>query len=236
MEKIASDVWLLRGGLPRKVMNAYLIDEGESLTLFDSGVKQMSGQIVKAVEASGKKLGKIVLGHAHPDHRGSARIVAEKTAAPVYCHELECRDAESDGGWHYYDFSKLPFYSRSAMKRLLKSWDAGPVKIAETLKEGDQIADFKVYHLPGHAPGQIALLRESDGLCLATDVLYTINPNLGINSKPHTPPVAYNQYTEMAKESIRRLAELKPSSVWLGHGRPITEDVGNSLLEAAARD
>ena len=40
-----------------------------------------------------------------------------------------------------------------AFSRLLPYWDGGPVPIAGTLAEGDDVAGFEVVHLPGHAPG-----------------------------------------------------------------------------------
>ena len=33
------------------------------------------------------------------------------------------------------------------------AWDGGPVQISGTVSEGDEIAGFRVIHLPGHAPG-----------------------------------------------------------------------------------
>ena len=36
------------------------------------------------------------------------------------------------------------------------------VPVVRRLEEGDRVAGFTVYHLPGHTQGHIALLRESD--------------------------------------------------------------------------
>ncbi len=49
------------------------------------------------------------------------------------------------------------------------------MKIAGTVSEGDEVAGFKVIELPGHAPGLIALWRESDRLALVSDCFYTID-------------------------------------------------------------
>jgi len=35
--------------------------------------------------------------------------------------------------------------------RLIATWDGGPVEIAGTVNEGDEVAGFEVVHLPGHA-------------------------------------------------------------------------------------
>ena len=41
-------------------------------------------------------------------------------------------------------------------------WDGGPVRIAGTVREGDDVAGFEVVELAGHAPGLIGLWRASD--------------------------------------------------------------------------
>ena len=63
---------------------------------------------------------RIVLGHGHPDHRGAA----PGFGAPVCCHPDEVADAEGDGGEHYFDFSKLDWYARPVMPRLIRSGTA----------------------------------------------------------------------------------------------------------------
>ena len=90
-----------------------------------------------------------VLGHGHPDHRG----VAPELGVAGLCHPDDREDAEGDGGMHYFDFSKLKPYARPVFPYLLRMWDGGPVTIAGTVAEGDEIAGFEVVHLPGHAPG-----------------------------------------------------------------------------------
>ena len=59
--------------------------------------------------------------------------------------------------------------ARWTLKRLLPAWDGGTVTIAGTIDEGEEVSGFRVVHLPGHSPGQIALWRESDRLALTTD-------------------------------------------------------------------
>ena len=120
--------------------------------------------------AAGQERGgiaRVVLGHSHPDHRGAAAGLR----VPVWCHSAERVDAESDGGAHYLDFSRLRPPARWVMPRLLQTWDGGPVQIERTLEEGDEVAGFRVVHLPGHAPGMIALWRESDRLALTLRLL-----------------------------------------------------------------
>lgn len=106
------------------------------------------------------------------------------------------------------------------------------MKIAGTVEEGDDVAGFKVVHLPGHAPGLIALWRESDRLALTTDCFYTVDM-WGRGSAPHLPEATYNFDTDEARASMRKLAALEPAAAWPGHAKPVTGDVRGQLERAA---
>jgi glyoxylase-like metal-dependent hydrolase (beta-lactamase superfamily II)/predicted ester cyclase len=228
LEDVADGVWLIRGGFPEKTMNVYFVRDGDGVLAFDAGIKQMTN----AIAAAGAELGgltKVVLSHAHPDHRGAAPGLG----VPVWIHEADKADAEGDGGAHYIDESQLPLHARLLMPRLLKWWDGGPVQIAETFKEGAEIAGFEVVHLPGHAPGMVALWRESDRLALSGDCFYTLDPTTGRKGHPRLPLSAFNQDTEQARASVRKLAAMEPAAAWPGHADPLTGDVRSQLERAA---
>jgi glyoxylase-like metal-dependent hydrolase (beta-lactamase superfamily II) len=197
--------------------------------MFDAGVSTMA----PALAATGAQMGgirRVVLGHAHADHRGAAAALD----ADVFCHPLERADAESDdAGAHYFDLSKLDAHGRLLLSRLLPRWDGGPVEIAGTVEEGDEIAGFRVVHFPGHAPGLIGLWRESDRLALVSDTFYTLDPQTGRPGHVRVPHEAFNHDTEQARASMRKLAALRPDVAWSGHAQPLRGDVA-AQLEAAA--
>jgi glyoxylase-like metal-dependent hydrolase (beta-lactamase superfamily II)/predicted ester cyclase len=227
--RVADDVWLVAGGFPSRVMNVYLIKDRDGVIVFDAGIEAMTKAISSAAAGIGR-VERIVLGHGHADHRGAAPGLG----APVFCHPDEVADAESDGGEHYFDYSKLEhLFARFAMPRFIKRWDGGPVKIAGTVSEGDEVAGFQVVHLPGHAPGLIGLWRESDRLALVSDTLYTLDPQTGRKGRPRVPHRAFNKDTEQARASIRKLAAMEPAAVWPGHADPVTGDVRTELERAA---
>lgn len=229
LEPIADGVWVLRGGFPRRTMNVYLLRDGDGVCVFDAGIRSMT----PALAALGAQLGgitRVVLSHAHPDHRGAAPGLG----APVYCHPADRADAEGDGGVHYFRFEQLDWWARRPFPHLLRMWDGGPVSIAGTLDEGDEVAGFRVIHLPGHAPGLIGLWRESDRLALASDCFYTLDPQTGLFGPPRVPHRAFNHDTEQARASIRKLAALAPATAWAGHAEPLRGDVAAQLEQAAA--
>jgi glyoxylase-like metal-dependent hydrolase (beta-lactamase superfamily II) len=233
MERVADGVWLLRGDL-RKGFDIYFLEDGDGVVQFDAGTKAMTKRARRAAEELGG-LKRVVLSHAHADHRGTAPYVG----APVFCHPEEVRYAESEAAIPaYQDLSLLPIAPiRWIYPSLLRHWDGGPVKVEGTLSEGDEVAGFRVIHFPGHAPGLIGLWRESDRVALVSDVVYLVDSARfkrlppGEASVPH-PAWAWNH--ERAKESVRKLAALEPRVVAAGHAEPLRDENLRETLERAA--
>jgi hydroxyacylglutathione hydrolase len=230
LEQVAEGVWLLRGDF-RGEMNIYFLEDGDGVVQFDAGTKAMR----KKAKAAAAELGgvkRVILGHAHADHRGTAPYMD----APVLCHPDEKVDAESSS-WHppYWDLSQLPV--RWVYPFLLRRWDGGAVRIADSVIEGDEVAGFQVLHFPGHAPGLIGLWRESDRVALVSDVIYLVDSGRlkplppGEASVPH-PAWAWDH--AKSKQSVRRLAALEPRIVGAGHGQPLRGENLRETLEQAA--
>jgi len=233
MEKVAEGVWLLRGDA-RGEMNVYFIEDGDGVVQFDAGTKKMT----KAARAAAEHLGglkRIVLGHAHADHRGTAPGLG----TDVFCHPDEVADAENDASiFSYMDFSEIPFMPvRLLTPFLMRRWDGGAVKIAGTVSEGDDVAGFQVIHFPGHAPGLIGLWRESDRVALVSDVIY-LGDSVRMKRLPEgeatVPHPASTWNHPQAKESVRKLAALEPVVVGAGHAGPLRGENLRGTLEQAA--
>ncbi len=227
---VAEGVWRIRGGFPVKMMNVFLLAEEEGgVTVFDAGIKQMTGAIRAAGAARGG-IRRVVLGNAHADHRGGAGGLG----APVLCHEREAGDVAGDGGSAYFDYGKLAFPPARLMTRtLMGSWDGGSVPVDGTLSEGDEVAGFTVVELPGHGPGCIGLWRERDRLALSNDCFALFDVQSGVPGRARVPHPAFNFSTQQARESVRKLAGLRPATAWPGHFGPLTGDVGSQLERIA---
>jgi hydroxyacylglutathione hydrolase len=208
-------------------MHVYLIDTAEGVVAFDAAVRGSGAEILAA---AGGSVAKLILSHSHADHRGAAA----ELDAPIYCHPTEVEDAEGDGGEAYIDWPLIENpVVREGLPKLHAVWDGGPVPISGTIEEGEDVAGFRVIHVPGHAPGLIALYRDADRLLLASDVVYTIDAETGKDSPARVPHPALNWDTELARASIKMLKGLGATSLWTGHARHLTGDV-SAQLDAAA--
>lgn len=234
LEEVADQVWLMRGDL-KHGMNIYFVEgpDGEIIQ-FDAGTKAMA-RANRRIAAGFGGVSRLILSHAHADHRGTA----SRAGIPVYCHPDEIEDLRSPAHQsRYADLSKLEFAPvRWIFPLLLAWWDGGPVDPAGTVREGDEIAGFEVVHFPGHAPGLIGLWRESDRVALVGDTVYLIDSARlkplpeGEASVPH-PAWAWDH--QQAKRSVLKLAAMKPQTVLAGHGDPLRGDDLTPVLERAA--
>ncbi len=233
LERVADGVWLLRGDF-RGAMNVYFLEDGDGVVQFDAGTKAMR----KAAAFEARQLGglkRVVLGHAHCDHRGTAPFLG----VPVQCHPDEVAEAENPAPMPpYWDLSLLPVAPvRWLYPTLARRWDGGAVRIDSTVAEGEVVAGFEVLHFPGHAPGLIGLWRERDRLAIVSDVVYLVDSARlkplpeGEASVPHP---AFSWDHRKAKESVRRLAALEPRTVATGHDRPLRGENLRETLERAA--
>jgi hydroxyacylglutathione hydrolase len=233
----------MRGDL-RRVMNVFFIEADGGVIQFDAGTKSMTRRVAHAAEGLGG-LTRIVLGHSHTDHRGTAPALG----APVYCHPDEVPDAEREQ-WKldYWDVSKVEAaWVRGIYPTLHRWWDGGPVDVAGTVAEGDSVGNFTIIDLPGHAKGLIGLWRERDRVAIVSDAVYFLDSSRlkprepidepGLNGyEPTVPHPAWNWDTDRARASLRKLAELRPRKVWAGHEPALEGDEGavaERLLAAA---
>ena len=200
MQQMATDVWRLSSWRP--LINVYLAGD----VLIDAGRRQDRKRILAQLD--GRSLELVALTHAHADHQGSAHEVCEVRGVPLACH---ADDVDAMEG-------RASMAGTSAIGRLVtRRWGGPPHPVARTLREGDEVADFRVVHAPGHSPGEVIFVRESDGVAICGDVIRTMR------SKILEPPDAFNDDTEQNRESIRKLAELGPSLILPGHGDAVRD-------------
>lgn len=219
MKNIAKDIYQIPL-FPRNAINCYIIED----VLIDSGIRSSTNIILKALKD--KTITKHALTHAHADHQGSSKVICETLSIPLLCSEPEKIAAENGNVIFEY-----PNPNHIISKFQKKFWAGKGHPVSQTLKEGDNIAGFTVIETPGHSSGHLSFFREKDGVLIVGDVMTNMNLLTTIVGL-HEPPNLFTSNQERNRESIKKIALLKPKILCFGHG-PVLKN--NGELERFAR-
>jgi glyoxylase-like metal-dependent hydrolase (beta-lactamase superfamily II) len=207
MKQLADGVWRL-AERPAPLINVYLVGD----VLFDAGRRWDRRRIFKQLE--GRELSLVALTHVHPDHQGVAKEVCESRGIPLACHADDVDAME--GRAPVSDTTHL------ASRLIVRFWQGPPHRVDRVLREGDEVAGFRVVHARGHSPGEVIYFRESDRVAICGDVIRNLN-YATMRPEIKEPPDAFNVDTAENRRSIQKLAELSPSIILPGHGDAITD-------------
>src|SRR5918994_3153496 len=195
------------------------------------GLPDAGERWARVLDELGEPVERIVITHFHPDHVGAAADLAAMTSAPVHQGADDYYQCVRTWGELRND-ERMPDYLRvhgvpesdvesfraeaAAFVRLVRF-----ARDPEVLAAGDRIDGWEVLHLPGHADGHLALLR--DGILIAGDTLLgSITPNVGLY--PDSRPDPLGDYLA----SLERIAELAPRVAFPGHHEPIEDPAGRA--------
>ena len=122
--------------------NTYLVGK-EEITVIDPG-PAMPEHIENIAKACGDDIKQILVTHTHPDHSPGAKLLHQRTAAPVM-----------------------------GMYALHKQTQDKTFKAHKVLKDGDEIREIeytlKAIHTPGHASNHLCYLLEEEKLIFTGD-------------------------------------------------------------------
>ena len=214
-------------------VNAYIVEEDDSLTIVDAALPYSVRGIVRAAEAIGKPVARIVLTHAHGDHIGA--LDALKAALPHAAVCISARDARLLAGDRTLDAGEPQTPVRGDVPK------AGKVKTKPDvlLRDGDRIGSLLAVATPGHTPGHLSFFDTRNGALIAGDAFQT-RGGLAVSGhlRPAFPfPAMATWSKEEAVASARKLLELQPTLLACGHGRMLdrpADAVGRAIREAAA--
>jgi glyoxylase-like metal-dependent hydrolase (beta-lactamase superfamily II) len=210
LKLVAEDVWQLTGFPPHGI-NEYLVGD----VLVDAGARFSRSQIMR--DLRGRTLSAHVLTHAHADHQGASAAVCERFGVPLWVGEADA------------DAAERPELIRerqpdAAINHAFFRMFAGPGRpVDRRLREGDEVGQFRVLDTPGHSRGHIALWRESDRTLIAGDVLNSQHPLFGFPRGLRLPLDVFTPDRDENRRSAKRLGELEPRLVLLGHGPPVRD-------------
>lgn len=141
--------------------NAYLIwqEDGKDAVLIDAP-PECNDWLIPFLNEKSLSLKEVWLTHGHWDHMaGAGKIVGN--SIPVIGHVAD----------------KLLFEKPEVMSTFaMPGINFDPVTVTKWVEDGDQLDLFghmvKVFHCPGHCPGNIVFWVESEGLCFVGDVIF----------------------------------------------------------------
>jgi len=146
---VTSGTFSLDGGTWDVDNNVWIVGNEDECVIIDS--PHDAAAIINQVR--GRSVLAILLTHAHNDHIGAARAVAEAVDAPIYLHPDD-----------------------------LVLWEQvyPDLKPDRELADGDEFqvggATLRALHTPGHSPGSTCFYIESEGTVFTGDTLFNGGP------------------------------------------------------------
>ncbi|RSD23273.1 MBL fold metallo-hydrolase [Mesobacillus subterraneus] len=192
-------------------VNCYLIEEEDGLTLIDAALPNSATPILRAAEQIGKDIKRIMLTHAHGDHVGALDELKAKLNVPVYISACDSRLLEGDTS---LDASEAQTPIRGGVPKNIKT------KPDVLIKEGDRIGSLLAIQTPGHTPGSMSFLDERTNALIAGDAFQTRGGTAvaGVTVPWFPFPAMATWNKNYALQSAKRISELKPSLLAVGHG------------------
>jgi glyoxylase-like metal-dependent hydrolase (beta-lactamase superfamily II) len=211
-------------------VHAFLLDDGNGLTLIDTMYDDDARHVVKELATIGKTpadLKHIILTHAHKSHVGGVAALKKASGAPVYAHDWEVdiiagrRKATPVG-----KFPRKPL----AVYKLQLGLALGlgkhvPCEVDHRRKAGDRIGPLEVVETPGHTPGSLSFWWPERRALFAGDVIATW-PEFEAGWPGLTLDNARNL------RSVQQLTDFGNADILcVGHGEPITAGAADRIRQ-----
>jgi glyoxylase-like metal-dependent hydrolase (beta-lactamase superfamily II) len=181
--EITSEIFQVGGGHLTSPEDAaiYLIKFGEEAALVDSGCGKGTERLLANISESltdplGIKY--LLITHCHFDHTGGAAVLKEKIGLEIVAHELDALYLETGDNRvtaaSWYGAKLKPFRVDRKLRGAREEIILGGRKIT-------------AIHAPGHSPGSVVYLTESDGqkILFAHDVHGPLDPGFLSNREDY---------------------------------------------------
>ncbi|NEW07488.1 MBL fold metallo-hydrolase [Paenibacillus sp. SYP-B3998] len=212
-------------------VNCYFVEEEKELTLIDAAMPFSVKGILGAASQIGKPITRIVLTHAHGDHIGA--LDGLKKVLPEATVYISRRDAKLLAGSKELEAGEPQLPIKGDVP---KSVQTRPDVL---LQDGDRIGSLQAVAAPGHTPGMMAFLDVRSRALIAGDA-FQVRGGVAVSGVmklwfPFPAMATWNKQASLT--SARKLREMKPSLLAVGHGHMIENPLPiiDKALEEAAK-
>lgn len=192
--------------------NTYVVyDETKACIIIDPGCYELNekDELKKFIKDNNLIVTSLINTHCHIDHVLGNNFVKNEFDIGLIIHKLDIDTLKANDvvapiyGFQAYESSEADAF----------------VDEGEQVKFGNSV--FDILFVPGHAPGHIALVNETEKICLSGDVLF--QQSIG---RTDLPGGDYDTLMESIKNKLFKLAP--DVTVYCGHG-PNT-NIGDEMM------
>jgi hydroxyacylglutathione hydrolase len=202
--------------------NAYMV-LGNQIILIDTGMpgnqEKIFDYLQNVLKSKPEDIKTILITHHHVDHTGSLYELKKITNADVAVFKDEA---------DYVSGKKPasgPFYMRIGNRLMSLFTSYRTVEPEIILNEDDVVEGYRVIHTPGHTPGSISLYNPENRVIIVGDTL------IFNGEKVNGPPSMLIDDQEALKKSVEKISKLDCEVMLSGHGKPLTKNASELIME-----
>jgi glyoxylase-like metal-dependent hydrolase (beta-lactamase superfamily II) len=244
LTQVNEQTWMVTG----TNVNFAIVTEGDGVTLVDAGYPNDAGDVIAALAAIGRRpedISAVLLTHAHLDHMGGVRMLADRFGTKVLTGEEEARHARREyleqigvtqmiaQCYRWAGIRWVAATLRAVLphaKMALRDVDAVPAGVALDLPGG-----LVPISTPGHTPGHTSYLMPSTGTLFSGDTLVTGHPISRVGPGPQKLPRVFNSSESGVLAAIASLRDIPADTLVPGHGELLRTPIAQVVEDALSR-